>query len=191
MATQYEPIVKDSTLNTTESTPRNIADVLADETGDLVTQATAIVTKLQALINAVKPNASDIPLDPITGMSANNVQLGISELKGTLTSYQSTTSCTPSSGVSVRNFKAERTGNLVIITAQIDITSAKSNGDILLSWSGSQYEMKGYSYQVCRSTSGYYSVNCNGGMRRIECGNSGIEVSNWLSMTFVGVAKNI
>lgn len=86
MATQYEPIVKDSTLNTTESTPRNIADVLADELviSDLVTQAQAIVTKLQGIISAVKPNASDIPLDPITGMSANNVQLGISELKGTL-----------------------------------------------------------------------------------------------------------
>jgi hypothetical protein len=35
----------------------------------------------------VKPNASDIPLDPITGMSATNVQSGISELKGTLTDY--------------------------------------------------------------------------------------------------------
>lgn len=122
---------------------------------------------------------------------ATNCTTELSELKGTLTDYQSTTSCTPSSGVTVRNFKAERVGNLVIITAQIDITSAKSNGDILLSWSGSQYEMKGYSYQVCRSTSGYYSVNCSGGNRRLECGNSGIEVSNWLSMTFVGVAKNI
>ena len=84
MADITSPIALDESFNTTETTPRNIADVVADETGDLVTQATAIVTKLQALINAVKPNASDIPLDPITGMSANNVQLGISELKGTL-----------------------------------------------------------------------------------------------------------
>jgi hypothetical protein len=85
---QDNPPLLDKTMNTTESTPRNIADVLADELviSDLVTQATAIVTKLQALINAVKPNAGDIPLDPITGMSANNVQLGISELKGTLDS---------------------------------------------------------------------------------------------------------
>jgi hypothetical protein len=60
--------------------------VLADELviSDLVTQATAIVTKLQALINAVKPDASDIDLAPISGMSATNVQSGISELKGTL-----------------------------------------------------------------------------------------------------------
>ena len=82
---QENPPLLDKTMNTTESTPRNLADVVADETGDLVVQAQAIVTKLQALINAVKPDASDIPLDPITGMSANNVQLGISELKGTLT----------------------------------------------------------------------------------------------------------
>lgn len=84
MADITSPIALDESFNTTETTPRNIADVVADETGDLVTQATAIVTKLQALINAVKPNASDIPLDPITGMSATNVQSGISELKGTL-----------------------------------------------------------------------------------------------------------
>lgn len=31
MATQYDPIAKDESLNTTEATPRNIADVLAEE----------------------------------------------------------------------------------------------------------------------------------------------------------------
>lgn len=31
MATQYAPIAKDSSINTTENTPRNIADVLAEE----------------------------------------------------------------------------------------------------------------------------------------------------------------
>ena len=30
MATQYDPIAKDGSLNTTEATPRNIADVLAE-----------------------------------------------------------------------------------------------------------------------------------------------------------------
>ena len=29
MATQYAPIAKDSSINTTEQTPRNVADVLA------------------------------------------------------------------------------------------------------------------------------------------------------------------
>ena len=87
MADITSPIALDESFNTTETTPRNIADVVADETGDLVTQAQAIVAKLQGIISAVKPDASDIPLDPITGMSANNVQLGISELKGTFTNY--------------------------------------------------------------------------------------------------------
>ena len=90
MSEVTKPIALDESLNTTESTPRNIADVLADELviSDLVTQAQAIVTKLQGIISAVKPNASDIPLAPIPGMSANNVQLGISELKGTLDGFK-------------------------------------------------------------------------------------------------------
>ena len=92
MSEVTKPIALDESLNTTESTPRNIADVLADELviSDLVTQAQAIVTKLQGIISAVKPDASDIPLDPITGMTANNVQLGISELKGTLVNLADT-----------------------------------------------------------------------------------------------------
>lgn len=87
MSEVTKPIALDESLNTTESTPRNIADVLADELviSDLVTQAQAIVTKLQGIISAVKPDASDIPLAPIAGMVADDVQEGISELKGTLT----------------------------------------------------------------------------------------------------------
>lgn len=37
MATQYDPIAKDESLNTTELTPRNIADVLAEGLADVVT----------------------------------------------------------------------------------------------------------------------------------------------------------
>lgn len=37
MATQYDPIAKDESLNTTELTPRNIADVLAEELARIVT----------------------------------------------------------------------------------------------------------------------------------------------------------
>ena len=36
MATQYDPIAKDESLNTTELTPRNIADVLAEGLDDIV-----------------------------------------------------------------------------------------------------------------------------------------------------------
>ena len=69
MATQYEPIVKDSTLNTTEQTPRNLADVLAEG--------------LEDIANNVKPDGSDISID-VPGMSANNVDDGFSELKQSL-----------------------------------------------------------------------------------------------------------
>ena len=46
MATQFDPIAKDQSINTTESPSRNIADVLAQELANLST--------------AVKPNASNI-----------------------------------------------------------------------------------------------------------------------------------
>lgn len=69
MATQYEPIVKDSTLNTTEQNPRNLADVLA--------------SGLANIANNVKPDGSDISID-VPGMSANNVDDGFSELKQSL-----------------------------------------------------------------------------------------------------------
>lgn len=87
MSEVTKPIALNESFNTTENTPRNIADVIADNGDDLITQAQAIATKLQALINAVKPNASDIPLAPITGMNADDVQEGISELKDTLTNF--------------------------------------------------------------------------------------------------------
>lgn len=64
------PIALDESFNTTENTSRNIADVLADE--------------LSNLADAVKPDAGDIALDTISGMSANNVQDGIEELKQSL-----------------------------------------------------------------------------------------------------------
>lgn len=74
------PIALDESFNTTENTSRNIADVLADE--------------LSNLADAVKPDAGDIALDTISGMSANNVQDGIEELKqslGDLNTYFSKT----------------------------------------------------------------------------------------------------
>lgn len=84
MANVTKPIALNETFKTTGNSPKNVADVINDNGADLITQATAIVTQLQALINAVKPNAADIPLAPITGMSADDVQEGISELKSSL-----------------------------------------------------------------------------------------------------------
>lgn len=60
--------------------------IMLDDTGqDLVTEAQNIVTKLQALINAVKPTAADIPLAAISGMTADDVQEGVEELNSNLT----------------------------------------------------------------------------------------------------------
>ena len=60
MATQYDPILKDST-------------------------GQAIVTKLEGIKNAINPTAENIPITTIEGMEAENVQSGLEELKGTLT----------------------------------------------------------------------------------------------------------
>ena len=73
MPTQNPPVL-DSTMKTTESTPRNLADVLA--------------SGLSSIANNVKPDAADIPLAPITGMSADDVQEGISELKSSLVNLE-------------------------------------------------------------------------------------------------------
>lgn len=69
MSEVTKPIALDESLNTTESTPRNIADVLA--------------SGLANIANNVKPDGSDISID-VPGMSAHNVNDGFSELKGTL-----------------------------------------------------------------------------------------------------------
>jgi len=63
---------------------------MATVTEPIMTDATGqeIVDKLGELASAVKPNASDIPLTPPSGMTATNVQDGISELKQSLTDLQ-------------------------------------------------------------------------------------------------------
>lgn len=70
MSEVTKPIALDETFNTTESTPRNLADVLA--------------SGLANIANNVKPDGSDISID-VPGMSANNVDDGFSELKQSLT----------------------------------------------------------------------------------------------------------
>lgn len=75
MANVTKPIALDESLNTTENTPRNIADVLA--------------SGLSSIANNVKPDGSDISID-VPGMSATNVDDGFSELKGTLVNLADT-----------------------------------------------------------------------------------------------------
>lgn len=66
---QDNPPLLDKTMNTTEQTPRNLADVLA--------------SGLASIANNVKPDGSDISIS-VPGMSANNVDDGFSELKQSL-----------------------------------------------------------------------------------------------------------
>lgn len=56
---------------------------MATVTSPILTDAT-FATKMDALAAAVKPDASDIPLTPPSGMTATNVQDGFSEIKQSL-----------------------------------------------------------------------------------------------------------
>lgn len=76
MAEQYAPIAKDESFNTTDLTPKNIADVLKDG--------------LQNIADSVKPTADEIPFDPTgTSLVSTDVEGAIKELglvkKGTVT----------------------------------------------------------------------------------------------------------
>ena len=59
---------------------------MATVTEPILTDATGqdIVDKLDELVGAVRPTASDIPLTPPSGMTATNVQDGFSEIKQSL-----------------------------------------------------------------------------------------------------------
>lgn len=67
MAEQFAPIAKDESFNTTDLTPKNIADVLKDG--------------LQNIADSVKPTADEIPFDNTgTSLSSNNVEDAIKEV---------------------------------------------------------------------------------------------------------------
>lgn len=57
MATVYDPIAKDESLNTTEATPRNIADVLAEELSGIASALTP--TQLNSLADVTISSPSD------------------------------------------------------------------------------------------------------------------------------------
>ena len=93
MATQYDPILKDST-------------------------GQAIVTKLEGIKNAINPTAENIPITPITDMEAENVQEGLEELKGTLTN---TSASSTTAGITVKkeaNIVMVTFGNLTLATGE-------------------------------------------------------------------------
>lgn len=63
---------------------------MATVTSPILTDAT-FATKMDALAAAVKPDASDIPLTPPSGMTATNVQDGFSEIKQSLVDLKTST----------------------------------------------------------------------------------------------------
>ena len=73
MATQYDPIAKDESLNTTESPSRNIADVLAQE--------------LSNIANALSPNvASYVITCPTSGYTSTSISVwGVTKTLYTIT----------------------------------------------------------------------------------------------------------
>lgn len=74
MATQFDPIAKDQSINTTESPSRNIADVLAQELSGIATAlTTASNTKLH-LFNKLWENPS-----PSSAFSAQTITLASSD----------------------------------------------------------------------------------------------------------------
>lgn len=69
MAEQYAPIAKDESFNTTDLTPKNIADVLQDG--------------LATLASSVKPTADEIPFDNTgTSLVSTDVEGAIKETAG-------------------------------------------------------------------------------------------------------------
>lgn len=67
MAEQYAPIAKDESFNTTDLTPKNIADVLKDG--------------LQNIADSVKPTADEIPFDNTgTSLVSTDVEGAIKEV---------------------------------------------------------------------------------------------------------------
>jgi len=75
MATVTKPMALDESLNTTETNPRNIADVLAEELGRIV--------------DVVKPDAEDVDYNnTASGLTATNVQDAIDEIEEDISDIQ-------------------------------------------------------------------------------------------------------
>ena len=129
---QENPPLLDKTMNTTESTPRNLADVLA--------------SGLANIANNVKPDGSDISIS-VPGMSANNVNDGFSELKQSLDALDTV------DDIKYVRGKADissTTYNTVLLKIQKFITDLVTDGhytkfDVIIN-SGGRYSFQGYVY---------------------------------------------
>lgn len=110
MATVTKPIALDESLNTTEQTPRNVADVLAQE-----------------LARIAGRQASDVNYDNTdSGLTADNVQDAIDELKSDIPTVNDGTLTIQQNGETKGTFTANQSGNSTvnIETPTTDIQTA-------------------------------------------------------------------
>ena len=110
MATVTKPIALDESLNTTEQTPRNVADVLAQE-----------------LARIAGRQASDVNYDNTdSGLTADNVQDAIDELKSDIPTVNDGTLTIQQNGETKETFTANQSGNSTvnIETPTTDIQTA-------------------------------------------------------------------
>ena len=110
MATVTKPIALDESLNTTEQTPRNVADVLAQE-----------------LARIAGRQASDVDYDNTdSGLTADNVQDAIDELKSDIPTVNDGTLTIQQNGETKGTFTANQSGNSTvnIETPTTDIQTA-------------------------------------------------------------------
>lgn len=93
-------------------------------------------TKMDALIAAVKPNAADIPLTPPPGMTADDVEEGITELNSNLTDLNNssvTLSLNQATGkISSISGSTHRKGNVVEVNLTIGMNNYESSNWIEL-----------------------------------------------------------
>ena len=98
MATVTKPIALDESLNTTEQTPRNVADVLAQE-----------------LARIAGRQASDVNYDnTASGLTADNVQDAIDELKSDIPTVNDGTLTIQQNGDTKGTFTANQSGNSTV-----------------------------------------------------------------------------
>ena len=110
MATVTKPIALDESLHTTEQTPRNVADVLAQE-----------------LARIAGRQASDVNYDNTdSGLTADNVQNAIDELKSDIPTVNDGTLTIQQNGETKGTFTANQSGNSTvnIETPTTDIQTA-------------------------------------------------------------------
>ena len=117
MATVTKPIALDESLNTTEQTPRNVADVLAQELSAVAT----------AIGGISAPSAEDVSYDNTdSGLTADNVQDAIDEVKSDIPTVNDGTLTIQQNGETKGTFTANQSGNSTvnIETPTTDIQTA-------------------------------------------------------------------